>query len=265
MNESMTNELQALRARAYGPDADLHLDPVGVNRLRELEKIARGADSVEPAPRSKEPDPPQSQPTAETRAPDDSNPAAAAEGVEAAKDPRPRRGSTTRAVVALTAILAVTVAVTAAVTAAVSQRIQADPRQVAVLSIDSGARLPEMFQNWQCSDGQCTPNEEVPGDVFTQFYGLTTFTVPGGFMGSSDDSLCLTIVESSAMSTEGDSWSGPIYTGCGAGDFPATIQLPVSPRLPQELRDAFPEGTGLQFILEGDEVVVLSDIADRSP
>lgn len=29
--------------------------------------------------------------------------------------------------------------------------------------------------------------------------------------------------------------------------------------LPDELLDAFPEGTALQFVLDGDEVVVLSD------
>ena len=37
MRDVSSEELQALRHRAYGPDADIHEDPVALERLRELE------------------------------------------------------------------------------------------------------------------------------------------------------------------------------------------------------------------------------------
>ncbi|KRB38106.1 hypothetical protein [Microbacterium sp. Root180] len=53
-------ELAALRRRAYGPDADIGLDPIALQRLSELEELARPpvesrgdpADPVDPAPAS---------------------------------------------------------------------------------------------------------------------------------------------------------------------------------------------------------------------
>ena len=41
MNEDAAAELQALRERAYGPDADILRDPVAYDRLHELEQQLR--------------------------------------------------------------------------------------------------------------------------------------------------------------------------------------------------------------------------------
>ena len=41
MNDDAAAELQALRARAYGPDADILRDPVAYDRLQELEAQLR--------------------------------------------------------------------------------------------------------------------------------------------------------------------------------------------------------------------------------
>ena len=52
MGDHLDDELAALRARAYGPDADIHTDPAAAARLRQLEGEARRArDAVaSPAP-----------------------------------------------------------------------------------------------------------------------------------------------------------------------------------------------------------------------
>ena len=50
MDDETLIELRALRARAYGPDADIDADPAARARLAELESSARAATSAsEPA------------------------------------------------------------------------------------------------------------------------------------------------------------------------------------------------------------------------
>lgn len=49
MGDHLDDELAALRARAYGPDADIHTDPEAVARLRALEHDARRAPDAAPA------------------------------------------------------------------------------------------------------------------------------------------------------------------------------------------------------------------------
>ncbi|RIJ43346.1 hypothetical protein DZF93_06845, partial [Clavibacter michiganensis subsp. insidiosus] len=44
--------------------------------------------------------------------------------------------------------------------------------------------------------------------------------------------------------------------GCAAGSFPARGVLTVTGDMPAELRDEFPEGTALEFVLEGGSVRV---------
>lgn len=55
MGDSLDVELAALRARAYGPDADIHLDADAVARLRELEAQQR-AERMAPPPRPSTPE-----------------------------------------------------------------------------------------------------------------------------------------------------------------------------------------------------------------
>jgi hypothetical protein len=307
MNESMTTELRELRARAYGPDADLHSDPTALGRLRELEEIARGRQALAAgaSPREEQQSPAPAQAvgaptdpaltdprTVAATGPVVADPGHAADagdrsaagatritggfsGAEAdaaasgpaltrSGDPHHTakgggRWNSRRVAVVLIASVVGAVVLTAAVTGVVSRRVQADPREVGVLSVDPYASIPEMFGNWQCDGGECTPEDEVEGVVFTEFYGLSAFTIPAQFMGEQESASCLMLIESSQMDIEGNSFNGRIYNGCGAGEFPAIIQVPVTRELPAELRAEFPEGSGLQFILEGSEVIVLSD------
>jgi len=65
MGDSLADELAALRARAYGPDADIHDDSGAIARLRRLEDEVRVKDLIEvppptaaptvPAPRAVDP------------------------------------------------------------------------------------------------------------------------------------------------------------------------------------------------------------------
>ncbi len=284
MDESIAIELRALQARAYGPDADLHRDPAALDRLRQLEGIARaraGGPGPETAAEGQSTSARERTTAALPARHDDSDldlrvadsaasvdpahpasvdPAHAA-GEQPADAGRPPRGrwSTKRVAVVLIASVMTAVVVTAIVTGLVSRRVQADPREVAVLGIDPSATIPEMFRGWQCDGDDCAPGEEVQGTVFTDFHGLSAFTMPAQFMGPQGSSSCLMIMATAQLDTEGDSFSGPLYNGCGAGGFPATVVVPVTAELPAELRDEFPDGSGLQFVLDGSEVVVLSD------
>lgn len=64
--------------------------------------------------------------------------------------------------------------------------------------------------------------------------------------------------------TEGVDWrdrtvTGQLYSGCSVGAFPATAEFTVHDLSPSELRSTYPVGTSLQFVLDGDEVVVFAD------
>lgn len=268
-------ELRTLRARAYGPDADLHTDPAATDRLRYLEEIARGNAAAAPLTTDTAPGPESS---AVMRAavertepgsahPDDHDHAREPHAPEADSDgsgpttPRaPVLWSAKRLALVMIAALVGAVVVTATITGLVSQRVQADTRQVAVLSADAFAVLPEVFQRWQCGGEECEPDDEGR-TVFEPFYGMTSFVIPGRFGGMEEGSgSCLVVVDSTKLgSRDGSSFSGRTFLGCSAGEFPATVQLPVSEELPPELLDRFGDGTALQFILRDSEVVVLSD------
>ncbi|WP_409047499.1 hypothetical protein AB2L57_15370 [Microbacterium sp. HA-8] len=272
MDESTVSELRALRARAYGPEADIADDPARLRRLEELEAIARAsrysAGRDEPAA---EPDP--AVPVVAGTSADAGGPRhrAPEPGWEAEAGPEPTpsavqsdatptRGEQRRSrlVIAWVASLVIAVLITAIVTGVVSRRVQADPREVGVLGIDTFAELPEIFAGWQCGGPDCDP-EDVAGEAFAGFFGLAIYRMPGGWTGGRVGDECLLIMDAASIEPESNSFSGPIYSGCAAGGFAATVQLSVTSELPDELRDEFAEGTGLRFIEDGDEVVVLSD------
>ena len=239
MNSHAADELHALRARAYGPDADIHDDDDALRRLEELEALA-GQRWVE------QPQEVQERDTAASSSADDGLIDAtptddSAPLVTAA--PRARR----RLVLWWIASLLVAVVATAVVTGVVSKRAQADPREVATLSVDLGTGFPR-FLGLQNQDGR----------VFTPFRGLLPVASTGGWMGSNDDQ-CLAVMESTKVIVDADSYDGPIFFGCAAGSFPATVQIKVGAESPQELQDAFPRGTALQFVLGPSEVTVLID------
>lgn len=252
------SELEALRRRAYGRHADIHLDPQAVNRLRELEGDSR--------------------PPLDSDVPTDneivSTEVAIAEVAETVDDSRivevvapttrrkwPRELLTylsrirrSTALIALGALVAVVLGVIALI---LVQRVQTDPlqvgaEQVARLSIDASYEIPQFF-------GYVGSASSVEG--FQEFYGLRTVAVYGSeswfYNGGTGD--CMTIFDDAIMEPDSNSFNGLLLGGCAAGGFPATAQITVAAEgLPDELRSAFPDSAAFQFVLDvkNHEVVV---------
>lgn len=70
---------------------------------------------------------------------------------------------------------------------------------------------------------------------------------------SSAGAPCLLIVPSEGYGSDG-SVTGEVYWGCQAGSFPATA-----------LRERFPDGTALKFVLDGVRVGVFVEDDVRTP
>ena len=84
-----------------------------------------------------------------------------------------------------------------------------------------------------------------PSSLAFEFYGMTLFETANGFTASGGTD-CFVIVpteELPAADADTANWSmsGAVHTGCGVGDFPATVQFPVDSNTPEQLRSRFPE------------------------
>ena len=245
-DSEMQDELAVLRARVYGPDADL--DPAAIRRLQELEDARRppqqseAVEVPEPiaAPHVPEPGP----------------------ELEPAREPLARtlashlRGIRRSTVLILVAVVAFVALVVTSLT--LVQRVQSDPlqvgaRQVARLGVDGSFRLPDIFRGG------------VNGDISTQgfqpFLGLRTVVTASGFFGSDSDSPCIAVYpEANIVDPESDSFSGPLIGGCAIGGFAAIAQFSSDLRgFPDELSEAYPD-YGFQFVYDrvNHEVVVFA-------
>ncbi|MDQ2669689.1 MAG: hypothetical protein M3Y31_03580 [Gemmatimonadota bacterium] len=249
----MDDELERLRARAYGPDADIAGDPAALRRLEKLEAQHRDA-AAEPEPAS----------PAETSEADEE----AADGGEAAEEEQakdePKRerpkGKTDaapprrRIVRWLPAIWAVSLLVAASVAATMTFTATStllrpvpggDARQVATIELGSDFLAPRFLGMEQRSDSR--------GE--RSWYGLTILVVRGTWYGDTEDE-CLVIMRQADVDPNSDSLSGPLYTGCSAGHLPAVLQLRVNDAMPDALLEQFPVGTGLRFVLDESRVGV---------
>lgn len=253
------DELHTLRERAYGPDADIHHDPTALQRLRELENeaLARSAvaspaseapaaspaslerpDSDErrvaapaPTPADGASDPGEPDPEGDPESEPDAEPRAAAD--ESAHRPWWRRRVP---LLVLIGSIVATVLVTVPTTLWISQ-VQAGV--VAVLGVAPDDAWPEEIFGPKNDDSL----------VFDEFSGLTVAMLP-----QDGDQRCLYVLDTAQ--------NGPIVStaGCAGGSFPPSASLAVAGFAPQELRDRFPEGTALQFVLDGSQVFVYADI-----
>lgn len=246
------DELQVLRERAYGPAADIHLDAQALQRLHELE--GRGGDRE--ATPTAEADDKQEEKQEEKQ--DEFPPPAVEEPVPVVGEAGAPRAKTRRApfrmrrstfliALALVALIVVSNAALLLV-----QRVQADPlqagaSQIARLSEDATYEIPSVFSS------------AIPGGAgapaYQDFYGLRT--IINGTGPDTDDQCILVYPPESADDPDGK-FSGWVFGACATGAFPAAVAFRVGPGLPEQLRDAFPDGTALQFVLDqtGDEIVV---------
>ena len=238
------DELRALRARAYGPAADIHMDPRALQRLHELE--GRGGVSVAaPAAEANEKQddfpPPVAAETVPVTGEADAPPA------NTRRPPFRMRRSTFLVMLGLVALIVVI-----NVALLLVQRVQADPlqaraSQIARLSEDPTYEIPAAFSS--------VPAGAAGAPAYQDFYGLRTI-ING--TGPDTDDQCIIVYPSESADDHGGNLRGPAYGACAAGAFPAAVAFRVAPGLPEQLRDAFPDGTALQFVLDqtGNEVVV---------
>ena len=273
MTDPDQDELVALRRRAYGRDADIHLDPASLARLDELEN-ARTSVATRDAPELAA-SPAVEVPRIESSLDEAPHDEALRDEVPAepwwaaavrrvgpwvARVGRWLRGLRRSTVlIALAAALVVATLLTALT---VVDRVQTDPlqagaEQVARLGADAGYESP--FGEFVDPSG---PELDVRG--YEVFYDLRPTTGLPFFSSSPDagDSVCLAIYLESELEVAGSGFSGSLFGGCSAGAFPAMVQIEIdNPVLPAELAADYPDARGLQFVYDAkhDEVVVFVD------
>jgi hypothetical protein len=244
MDEAQRSELHGLRRRAYGPDPDL--DDAELARLRELEAGARGAARVggaaDPRPAAAH-DAPRGRHAAPVGGTADATHAGSADAdavaapdddsADGAEEAPPRRTAPLRPRTAILWAASVLVAVGA--TVAVSSAVATmTGREVGTVALDPDRPVPERWDDWY---------QDVATGV-GEFHGLTVI----GLENPDGGAACVTVV--APRSSRGGNPIG----GCAAGAFPARGVLTVTDDMPAELRDEFPEGTALEFVLEGASV-----------
>ncbi|MET0811996.1 MAG: hypothetical protein ABWY03_03005 [Microbacterium sp.] len=254
IDRTTQDELRALRARAYGPSADIHRDPSAAERLRELE--SRTATPVEdPAQVAEEtmdaapPPPTESEPPAATVESDAASSAPA--------DPQPV--SAPRRIPLLVKVLwALSVAAAAAAAAGITFALTfvqpvsdyGTATQIATLEESATARVPTGYMG------------AGPSTRAFEYFGYTIFETAGGYSYfGAQGSDCFVMVPTDQIPDEYDAQTGfsidfTVYSGCGAGGFPAAAQLTTGAGSPAELRAQFPDDSALRFVFDGERVGV---------
>ena len=260
------DELRGLRARAYGPNADISHDPRAQMRLQELEGVGRRPvpqhlDGVMPPVRMIEPvDTPGSKQDSHLVEDEQERPTHEVWRLAArfALAIGRRLAHVRRSTVLTSLGLAVTVSVIVSALILI-ERVQSDPLQTgatqfARLSIDPGYSVPSIFENFG--------TDERPILAFQEFYGLRAVVANRGWIMGGAQGECLNVFLASDGENSGsNSFSGEIKASCAAGPFPAMTQFETDEEgLPEELRSAFPGSTALQLVYdsENEEIVIFA-------
>jgi hypothetical protein len=254
--EDTGDELRMLRARAYGPSADIHTDPEALARLAELERATQpiATPAAEPAVAADTASVPAGSASAAsgTVAGLDIAPPPAEDEPASRPDVRRKpawapRWSMILWPVSVVAALALGAVTTSAAMPLVSRG--GGSAQVAVLLPDPTFDWPEGFFG--------PPSEGAVG--YEVFFGLRALTTSGERFLPNGADICMLLTPTANIPSDGSVESGPTYYGCGAGAFPATVVLTIDEELPLELRSRFPVGSALQFVFDGERVGVFSD------
>ena len=238
-------ELERLRARAYGRDADIASDPGALERLQFLE--GRNAVTAAPDARASEPPAPEL-PASEPSASEEPLAEPSASGSTLAAPGRWWRRAWPIAAVAVGGVIAGVVAaqllapqsVASTETGAVlADTVRADP----------GLEWPEIFGGGE-------------DDVRVWSYRGLTMASTDMFVYSPGSDECLVLMESEDVEpyigpnaddgSGGWTFDGMQFNGCTAGAVPATVQFVVGAEAPTELRARFSVGTAVQIVLDGE-------------
>jgi hypothetical protein len=253
MDTDLHSELRSLRARAYGPAADIERDPVALRRLHELERLL-GAPAAAPAIAEAAMTLPE--PTVEPPS-GASIPAAAPSAAETVEDepapaPRPRLSRGIRVLWAMSLVAAAAIAGGAAYGLA----------KVSPVAVSSGAPQIATLEPTSTIDIPSGWMGAGPSSAVYEFHGLVIFESIAGY-GYSHAGDCLTAVPAEELpEPDADlssySFSGSVHGGCRVGVFPATVTLSVDSGAPEALRAEFPD-SALQFVKVGDQIGVFLD------
>lgn len=250
VSDEIPEELRRLRARAYGPDADISTDPGALQRLAELEEQQR-REMPRPLVRAQEIE------AAEIVAaePDDAPVPEAVADAEADED-LPRRGRPIRSRrvfwlwgVSLALVAALSSALTVVSVAILPVQTSAGVPQVATLKPEAGRAIPGIFGP-ASSDGRAYPD----------FYGMSAFVAYAQFGPDGERNPCIFLTPTATIDElDSGGYSGFSQAGCGAGAFPATMQFVVNSTVPDTFVARFPLGTSVQFVFDGENLGVFSD------
>ena len=260
MNEDAAAELQALRERAYGPDADILRDPVAYDRLHELEEQLRTEQrGPERSGDVADPPSPDAPAAASTQDPESASAAAASSDDRASESGgRAAWSPLTRVPPLARAFWLVSVLAVATLAASVTWGLASIP----VISEGSGARQIAALEPDPSTTAPSFGSTDTPPVGF-QFAGYTLITA----INSNDgvDSECLVVFRTEDVDDESGFPNGPTYYGCGAGAFPPTASVQIHAGSPAAALERFGDGAALQFVLEGDRVGVFVDSAPEDP
>ncbi|MFF2487324.1 hypothetical protein ACFVSU_13050 [Microbacterium sp. NPDC058062] len=260
MDAATLDELRTLRARAYGPSADIEQDPAALQRLRELEASRDAPDAEapdEPSVLQAHVGPTPVEAPVLPPADDGAELFAIGESSETESDApastrrrKPRRPSSQSVALWALSVLgaaALAAGLTYSLTSAPPVEASSGATQVDTLEPDPFIEVPA---GWFGAG---------PSSMAFEYYGLTLFESTGGYTGMGTD--CFAVVATEQMpelDADTNSWSlsGIMYNGCRAGAFPATVQFVIDSNAPQQLRDRFPAGSALQFVFDGSRIGV---------
>lgn len=295
MDAAAEAELRELRARAYGPHADIGTDPAALRRLQELESMRAAASarrgggsatldevSDRPGIARDRSDPSDERAVAELRVVlpaadvsrasdelierlDDASFWDDSDAAEEQADPTDWRARFVRWrtplwVASVVASAALTGTMTFALASIPPVSSSAGAPQIDTLSLSNAGVIPP---GWFGAEKDA---------MSAEFYGLTVFVTPIWSSESGDRSSedrCINVVGDDQLPEWRDynesSWGfeGQMYSGCGRGVFPATAEVPLDGFAPDELRERYPSGTTLQFVLHGDSVGVFLDSSEE--
>ncbi|MDF2047525.1 hypothetical protein P2P98_15265 [Microbacterium sp. Kw_RZR3] len=249
MDADHGSELERLRARAYGPNADIGGDPAAVARLRELEDLERMRTAPLEAETEADPDGvadvPRADPEPEETEPEET-------------EPTPRRPilrSRRRVWVAALAVAGIVALTSAATAAGVS--FTAVDRTSGIAQTDTLTADPDAELG---SAGYLGLDPEQTRG-FADYYGLTVFSGVAQIDSEGNQAECLIALNTTEVRDADSPRSAPRGTrfgGCGAGPFPASVEFIVTSSFPEPFRARYPVGTAMQFVLDDGDVGVFS-------